>query len=318
MCPLEMKKNHNYSLFGGAMYKITGLFRNRNFILFLALFLGLIWDNATCFTKQLTIPALGIVMTISLLGISREIFRSPKALLIPSVTGIIMNYIVLSGILILLNHFIISDKDFWRGFIILAAVPPAVAVIPFTEFLGGNVTFSLIGCLAAYLSALMFAPAIAIGFLGTNFLDPVKLFIIMSELIILPLIISRILIWLHFESRIEPYKGAITNWGFFIVVYTIVGLNRDVFTDQTLTLIPVAIITVLSTFLSGWIIELTSRFFNVSKKSISSIILLGTLKNYGLAAGLSLALFGERTAIPATVSTIFLIVYIIWLGLKRK
>jgi len=300
------------------MHKIIGLFRNRNFILFLAVFFGLIWDGGTGFTKTLTLPALGIVMAISLLGVSGELFRTPKEVLIPSITGIVMNYIVLTGILIFLSNLIISDKDFWAGFIILAAVPPAVAVIPFTEFLGGNVAFSLIGCVAAYLAALIFTPLIAIGSLGTNFLDPFRLFIITSELIILPLIISRILIWIHLDKPIGPYKGAITNWGFFLVVYTIVGLNRDVFTDQTFRLIPVAIITILSTFLSGWIIELLSRYFNTSEKVISSIVLLGTLKNYGLAAGLSLSLFGERSAIPATVSTIFMIFYIIWLGFKKK
>jgi BASS family bile acid:Na+ symporter len=50
---------------------------------------------------------------------------------------------------------------------------------------------------------------------------------------------------------------------------------------------------------------------------LTSLVLLGTLKNYGLAGGLALAIFSKRTALPATVSVIFMIVYIIWLGYKR-
>ena len=36
------------------------------------------------------------------------------------------------------------------------------------------------------------------------------------------------------------------------------------------------------------------------------------------AGGLALALFSKQTAVPATVSVIFMIVYIIWLGFKRR
>jgi len=56
----------------------------------------------------------------------------------------------------------------------------------------------------------------------------------------------------------------------------------------------------------------------IESETITSLVLLGTLKNYGLAGGLALALFSKRTAVPATVSVIFMIVYIIWLGFKRR
>ena len=42
--------------------------------------------------------------------------------------------------------------------------------------------------------------------------------------------------------------------------------------------------------------------------------MLGTLKNAALAGGLALNLFNKQTAVPATVSSIFLIVYFIWLS----
>jgi BASS family bile acid:Na+ symporter len=58
--------------------------------------------------------------------------------------------------------------------------------------------------------------------------------------------------------------------------------------------------------------------FRIDPDRIPSLVLLGTLKNYGLAAGLSLALFSKQTAIPATVSVFFLIAYIIWLGFKKR
>jgi len=41
---------------------------------------------------------------------------------------------------------------------------------------------------------------------------------------------------------------------------------------------------------------------------------MGTLKNYGLASGILLTLFGERAAIPASVCTVFGISMLVWLG----
>ena len=52
--------------------------------------------------------------------------------------------------------------------------------------------------------------------------------------------------------------------------------------------------------------------------TVTSLVLLGTIKNYGLAGGLALTLFSKDTAVPATVSTIFMTVYILWLGFKSK
>ena len=36
-----------------------------------------------------------------------------------------------------------------------------------------------------------------------------------------------------------------------------------------------------------------------------------------LGGGIALGLFGKQTALPATVSTVFMIVYIIWLSVKK-
>jgi hypothetical protein len=48
------------------------------------------------------------------------------------------------------------------------------------------------------------------------------------------------------------------------------------------------------------------------------MVLLATQKNTGLAAGLALTLFSEKTAGPATISTIFMLVYMIWLSVRQR
>ncbi len=294
------------------------LLRNRDFVMILALAVGLFWGKGARWTEGLTLPALAIVMTLSTMGVTGGAFRPARALLVPALAGIAMNYVLLGGFLFGLNTVLIQDEALRNGFIIIAAVPPAVAVIPFTLFLKGDSAFSLIGTIGAYLGALIIMPLVAVTLLGSGFVAPGKLFVIMGELILVPLVLSRILVRTGVAPRIEPIKGAITNWSFFILTYTIVGLNREVFLSQPVSLIPVAFIAVASTFLLGWGIEGLGGVFRVRPEALISLVLLGTLKNYGLAGGLALALFSEETAVPATVSTVFMVVYIIWLGFKRR
>ena len=298
--------------------KIHPLLRNRDLLLVLAILLGLLWGEGAQWTGPAVIAALAVVMTLATLGVSGNVFLSPRAMLGPALAGLAMNYGVLGGVILGLNTLLIREEALRAGFVIMAAVPPAVAVIPFTVLLDGDSTFSLIATIGCYLGALIITPLITVGFLGAGFVDRVKLITIMVELILAPLILSRILLRTGMARRIEPIKGTITNWSFFLVTYTIVGLNQAIFLHQPLSLLPVAGIALATTFFLGFVIEGMSRILRLDSKKITSLVLLVTQKNTGLAAGLALVLFSDRTALPASVSTIFSLVYFIWLSVKRR
>ena len=294
------------------------LLRNREFLLLLSIGLGLALGGGAGWTKEMVIPALAGIMTLAVMGVPGSVFSSPRALVLPVLIGLVMNYGILGAVLFGFRALLIQEEALKAGFIIVIAVPPAVAVIPFTMLLKGDSPFSLVATIGCYLGALVLMPLIAVGFLGSEFVDQSKLIWIMIELILLPLVLSRILLWTGFAQKIEPYKGTLTNWGFFLVTYTIVGLNQAIFFRQPLVIAPVALVALISSFGLGFAIEKIGLIFKVDPKKVISLVLLGTNKNTGLAAGLALALFGDRTALPATVSTIFMIVYIVWLGFKQR
>jgi bile acid:Na+ symporter, BASS family len=284
----------------------------------LALFLGLAAGGGARYTEPTVLPLLAVVMTLATMGVEGAVFRSPRALAAPALVGLLMNFGVLGGVLLGLNALIIRNEAFATGFIILATVPPAVAVIPFTSLLHGNSSFSLIGSIGCYLGALVITPLAALAFLGTNVVQPGKLVIILLELILAPLVASRLLRWTGASRRLEPVRGTVTNWSFFLITYTIVGLNRELFLYQTASLAPVVLIAMASTFFLGALIQAVGKLCRVDRPTVVSLMLLGTLKNYALAGGLALTLFDQHTALPATVSTVFMIVYIIWLGLQKS
>jgi BASS family bile acid:Na+ symporter len=108
------------------------------------------------------------------------------------------------------------------------------------------------------------------------------------------------------------------NWSFFVVIYTIVGLNQGAFLEHPLSLMPSLLIAFVSTFVLGFIVNHLARFWGVSKTSRISLILLVTRKNYGMAAAIALVLFGARAAVPAAVTTVFAIVHFIWLSFRVR
>jgi len=300
------------------MIKFLIFLRNRNWIFLLALMAGLVLPQAVPVTRHLVLPALALAMALATMGIDNDVFRRPRSLIFPALLGVITSYIILGNIIIGLAALLIRDETIWTGFVLLAAAPPAVAVIPFSGFLRGNATLSLIGTAGAYLGALAIMPLMAFGLLGSTIFDPLKLLIITLELIILPLAVSRLLIRKGWKERIEPYSGTITNWSFFLVLYSMIALNRDIIVGRTLTLLPIAAIVVASMFILGFLINWILGLFHIPKETRTSLVLLGTLKNQGMAGGLALALFSQEAALPAAVSTMIMISYIIWLDFKRR
>jgi BASS family bile acid:Na+ symporter len=299
------------------MAKLQMFLRNRNVIFLLAMAVGLLLPQAARVTQHLVLPALALAMALSTMEIESSVFRRPRSLIYPALLGVIMNYIILGNVIIGMAALMIRDEALWTGFVLLAAVPPAVAVIPFSVFLRGNGLLSLFGTVGAYLGALAIMPLIAFGLLRSTAFDPFKLLIAIFILIVLPLAVSRLLSQRRLKERIEPYRGTITNWSFFVVLYALVGLNRDLILGHTLTFLPVALIAFSTSFILGFLIDWVLGLFHIPKDTRTSLVLLGTLKNQGMSGGLALTLFNQETAIPSAVSTMIMIAYIIWLDFRK-
>jgi BASS family bile acid:Na+ symporter len=283
----------------------------------LAITCGFVLPQAAQWTKILMMPALAFVMMLATINVPNNYFLNPRAILKPSLAGIMMTYVILNGTILLLSALLIGDRNLWIGFVLIAAVPPAVAVIPFTAILEGNVSSTLSGTVASYLAALLIMPLMFWIFIGAGFDDPYKLVRIMLLLIVLPLVLSRMILYFNWQDRLAPVRGSLTNWGFFIVLYSIIGVNRDLIFSQPLTIIPVAGIAFATTFVLGWIIQKIGVLLNVDKGNIVSLVLQGTLKNQGISGGLAIALFAKEAAVPSAIYSIFMIFYIIWLDWQK-
>jgi len=285
--------------------------------------MGIGLGNFATYTQVLVVPILGLIMAISITSISNRDFGQIRAMARPILWSLLLNYIVLGAIMLLAAYFLVgSDSALWGGFVLLAAVPPAVAVVPYANMLGGNARITLFGMLGAYLLALGYTPGMATLLLGPGTVDPLQIFITLAELVIAPLLISRLIRLKDFAERIHiaAWRGAVVNWGFFLVIFTIIGLNRDVFFGEFDVLWRVALIGAVCTFLLSFVVERVTRRWHIGRPEGIAYILLSTSKNNGMASALALTLLGDRAAIPGAVCTVFSICSIIWLTfyLRRK
>ncbi len=294
------------------------LLNNRNFIFLLAIICGLLLPEPAAWTKVLMMPALALVMTLATINVPNDYFLKPRSILAPSLAGMIMTYIVLGGVILAASALLIADANLRIGFVLIAAVPPAVAVIPFTAILEGNVSDTLSGTVASYLAGLLIMPLMFWAFIGKGFADPYKLVWIMLLLIVLPLILSRVILYFRMQDRIAPVRGLLTDWGFFVVLYSMIGVNRDLIFSDPLAIFPIAGVVLIATFVLGFVIERAGALFKKEPKSMVSLVLLGTLKNQGIAGGLAITLFEKEAALPSAVYSVFMILYIMWLDLRRR
>lgn len=294
------------------------LLNNRNFIFLLAIGFGLVLHWPAQWTKLAMMPALALVMTLATINVPNDYFLKPRSMLLPSFTGILMTYGILGSLILAVAALLISDRNLWIGFVLIAAVPPAVAVIPFTAILEGNVPYTLSGTVASYLAALLIMPLAFWIFMGTGFDDPWKLVRIMLLLIVLPLVLSRVIIYFNWQDRIAPVRGLLTDWGFFVVLYSMIGVNRDLIFSKPQMLLPAVAVVLCATFILGFIVERAGKLLKRNPQNMVSWILLGTLKNQGIAGGLAIALFEKEAALPSAVYSVFMILYIMWLDLRRR
>ena len=299
------------------MNLIKNILLNRNIILVLAVFAGLFFGEYAQYLKKLTVFLLAFVMAFSTTGISfHAIFPVRKSLKI-MLYSVVLNYLIFSSVLIFLAWLIFDDPDLFYGFVVIAASPPGVAVIPFTMILHGDMNYSIIGILGVFLISVAVAPLIIIVFSAGVNVSPLNIALLMVKVILFPLLISRLLILKPVYPVVKKIRGQVVNWGFAVIIFIAVGMNRRAFFSDAEALIYPAIILIIALFGLGYLYELTASFAGIEKSKKISQTLILTIKSSGFTATTALALFGEKAALPSAILSIIVLLYLLHLGFRK-
>ena len=295
----------------------TYLYRS-NVIFLLALICGIILPQGFPIGNVLIMPALMVILTITLLRFPRGLFRHPGPLLSASIQGNVMNYLVLGNFIILSSIFLIHKQELWIGMVLIAAMPPPVDIIFLGNLLRTEKTSIFTGLAGAYLGALLIIPLIGLGFFKYILPNYWNIILIVLGLIFLPLVLSRIAIEKTWDKIIEPYEETIIDYCSFIVFYTITASSRNLLINWSSDLFIIASIAFVSTFFFAFAIRKIGIYFHSHENEITSFLLLGTMKDCGLAGGIALILFNQEVALPSLIFAIFTFIYMNWLVYKVR
>jgi len=295
------------------MKLFLNLIQNRNLILISALFFAFFLPAGEKFIKDYTLYILAAVMTFSMTGIQLKLLKDYKSTLKVSLEAILLNFILQVVILLGISYFIF-DKDTFNGFVVIAATPPGVAVIPFTYTFKGNIDYSFRAILGTYLISIFLSPFIIYAFSEGVVLNPMIIVGVIIKIIIIPLILSRLLLIKKIYPITEKLRGKVIDWGFALIIYTAVAVNRNLILNDYLIVLKSAGILFLSLFGVG-IIFLFIRRNKLNKKLTVSKNLILTVKSSGFAIAVTMILFEPKSAVPAAVMSVFVLLWLITLNI---
>jgi BASS family bile acid:Na+ symporter len=283
-------------------------------LLLVAFGVGVVFPAAANTTRPFIIPVLAVALVFSTLQVPTSAIVNLRGLIKPTLVAVLFNYAIQGIVMLGAAYFLVPDPELWIGFVLIVITPPAISSIAFAELLKGNIVLSLLSVVGGYLSAFVIAPLIAITFLGQSVITPTDLLITMVELILLPLAVSRLLLITGLNKAVEKYRVLVANLMFCVSNYTAFAVNRDIFLADPDTLLNIAIVAILATFVIGYLSEYGLRVIGVSKASAVSAALMVTGKNTGMAAGIALTFFSTRASLPAAVAMGISTLYIVWLA----
>ncbi|MCG7844962.1 MAG: hypothetical protein MIO90_05980 [Methanomassiliicoccales archaeon] len=220
----------------------------------------------------------------------------------------LLSMVLASGATVLMAF--LFQGELRDGWIMVAAVPSAVSVVPFTYLMKGDLEPTLVSSAALYIIALVFTPLFTLAFLGQA-IDISVLITYVGLLILLPLGVSRPLR----RMNIRPEnKTAAINVAFFLLIVAVAGPNRQIFFNDWTLLSGLLAVAVLRIFGIGLLWNWYLKRKNVPRAQRVPDVLFSTHKNTGMAATLALALIGPAAAVPATVCAVVDISWLIYLS----
>jgi BASS family bile acid:Na+ symporter len=297
---------------------LNRLLKNSNLTFLVAFLLGLSFGGYASHLKGGILPALVLIMSFSTTQITFSELIHVKKYIYDILIVFVINYLFLSSLILLANHLLIKDHDLYVGFIVMAAIPSAVAVLPFTYLLKGEMMVALMGSTSLYLLALVVALFLSFHLLDVEKIDPIKLISVLVQLLLIPFLVSRFLLQWKVFHQIKGNLNIFVNLAFFLVIYVVIGMNRSTFLSHFDVLILVSFIAFLRTFVSGHLVDLFSRLLGVDRERRMSYVLFGSFKNLGVTAAIAIVLFNDRAAIPAAVTIPFELIFFVWFNYFQK
>ena len=299
-----------------ALHRLLCVFGNRNVLFLGSIALGIVAGDWAVYTRPWTLPALALAMALSSTQVENRAFHPLSKLLRPALVSAFLSFAVEGAAILIPARLLVPERALWPGFVMAAAAPPAAAMVAFTDIAGGDITFSLLGMVGSYLASMVVTPAMVLLLAGEAGVDPLSVGRLVLQLVLIPLLTSRLILASPLKESVTRWRGRIANWAVALVLFTSTGLNREAFLGEPRLVLLIALVNVIRTFGLAIAIDAVMRLRHCASETRISYVLMATLKNSGFAAATALALLGERAAIPSGVAAVVGVLYLVWSGMR--
>ncbi len=271
----------------------------------IGLALGVLLGGFPVLTKELSMASLALLMTLSLSNVRLGEARGGGHVKDAAV-ALALNYGMLTVVILALGS--MFPEDLWWGWVLMAAAPSAVSVVPFTTIMGGRTSKALFSTSVNYLVALGLMPLMTLALIGSA-VSVESLVTSLLLLIVLPMAASRLVTRVDMGKRT---KSVAMNLSFAILIFAVAGSNREAFFTEPWIVLAVSAASFVRTFGTGLGTEFLLRWRGTPKEDRIPQVLFASYKNLGLTATLAIALFEPVVAVPATICIVFEVVWVIF------
>ena len=263
--------------------------------------------------SSIIIVILMVQMTLSMDGLRlsiQDLGRNRRGALI----SILLSYLVNTGITLLLGSLFIADnREIWYGWVMLASMPCAIAVVTASILMKENMETAVLAVTATYVSGLVLTPLLSFALIG-DAVNPLEILKYIVLFIIIPVILSRLTPYLNMKRE---FKVPAINLLMAAMVFCSVNSNRGVMIDDPgfiLLILGVVLLRVLILNAVMWVLIRRSGF---AEGSEGTYLVLGVWKNTGLSISMTMVLLA---ATPTSVIPCFLsmIVETLWFSIVTR
>ncbi len=251
--------------------------------------------------------ALASLMTFSLTDVKLRGFGDVLSSVPPALA---LNFILHPSLLLLAA--VLTPRALWQGWVIMAAVPPAISIVPFTTILRGDMKVSVASTASLYILSLGLTPLMALFLLDVE-VSPWSLVSAILVLILVPLVLSRVVSATSLpRGRVEVLR----NLSFAALTFLMGAANQKVILEDpylALYALGGSAAVVVAAFGLAWAFL---HRFDMPKRI--SLVLFSGYKNSGLAAALALALLAPTAVVAPTMMIFFQICWIALLTRLRR
>lgn len=278
-----------------------------------AIIISLLFDTIDIPSSTLIIVVLMIQMTLSMDGLKLSLngIRENRKDVIISV---LMTYVLNTLVTLAIGAvFIPMNESIWYGWVILASMPCAIAVVTAAVLTRENIEVSFVGVSATYIIGIIVTPLLSFALIG-DAVNPLEILKYLLLFIIIPLILSRPIGKLNLPRTV---KVPIINMMMFIMIFLSVNSNRGFLIDDVtfagiilmIAILRVVILTILSRLIIG-----AAKVPN-DRRTILTV--MGVWKNTGLSVSMSMLLLVStpESVIPCFMS---MMVECIWFSMATR